>query len=125
MTMNDAPDTRGGSSITQTLMGFALGAAVGAGLALLLAPASGRRTRQRLASTARRWSESAGNTVDQARDTVSELGTDARSAIKAGQDAFLHDRATRDSRAERRRSHAGAAVPGDDSGNHAGDESAR
>lgn len=123
--MNDAPDTRGSSSTSLTLMGFALGAAVGAGLALLLAPASGRRTRQHLASTARRWSESAGHTVDQARDTVTELGTDARSAIKAGQDAFLHDRATRDSRSDRRRSHAASAEPGANAGNHSGDEAAR
>jgi gas vesicle protein len=98
MTMNDASDTRGTSSIGSTLMGFALGAAVGAGLALLLAPDSGKKTRDRLASTARRWSENAGQTIDQARDTVTELGTDAKSAIKAGQDAFVHDRATRESR---------------------------
>ena len=118
--MNDAPDTRGTSNTGLTLMGFALGAVVGAGLALLLAPDSGRNTRQRLASTARRWSESAGHTIDQARDTaeqtigrardtaertidqardtVAELGTDAKSAIKAGRDAFQHDRATRESR---------------------------
>ena len=110
--MNDAPDTRGSSSIGMTLMGFALGAAVGAGLALLLAPASGRRTRQRLASTAQRWSEAAGQTVDQARDTVAELGADAKSAVRAGQDAFQHDRAARESRSERRASHAGNSAAG-------------
>ena len=110
--MNDAPDTRGTSNTGMTLMGFALGAVVGAGLALLLAPDSGKRTRQRLASTARRWSENAGHTIDQARDTVAELGADAKSAIKAGQDAFLHDRATRESRSERRTSPAGDTAPG-------------
>jgi gas vesicle protein len=124
MTMNEAPDTRGGSSTGLTLMGFALGAVVGAGLALLLAPASGRRTRQRLATTARRWSEGAGHTLDQARDTVTELGTDAKSAVRAGQEAFLHDRATRESRAERRASHAGDAAPGHNAGSHANEEAA-
>ena len=123
--MNDAPDTRGSSNIGLTLMGFALGAVVGAGLALLLAPASGRRTRQRLATTARRWSESAGQTLDQARDTVTELGTDARSAVQAGQEAFRHDRATRESRAERRASHAGDAAAGHTAGNHSSEEEAR
>jgi hypothetical protein len=43
--MNDAPDTRGSSSTGLTLMGFALGAVVGAGLALLLAPARLERGR--------------------------------------------------------------------------------
>ena len=122
--MNDAPDTRSNSSPGLTLMGFALGAVVGAGLALLLAPASGRRTRQRLATTARRWSESAGHTLDEARDTVTDLGVDAKSAVRAGQDAFLHDRATRESRAERRTSHAGDAAPVHDAGNRDNEEAA-
>lgn len=110
--MTDAPDARGTSNAGATLMGFAVGAVVGAGLALLLAPDSGKRTRQRLASTARRLSTDAGHTLEQARDTVAELGADARSAVKAGQDSFLHDRATRASRSERRMSHAGDVAPG-------------
>jgi gas vesicle protein len=125
MTMNDASQTRSNLNAGSTLMGFAIGAAVGAGLALLLAPDSGKKTRQRLASTARRLSESAGHTIDQARDTVAELGTDAKSAIKAGQDAFLHDRATRESRTERRMSHAGDAAPGHNAVKHASEEAAR
>jgi gas vesicle protein len=122
--MNDTSETRGTSSTGLTLLGFALGAVVGAGLALLLAPESGKRTRQRLASTARRWSESAGHTIDQARDTAAELGTDAKSAIKAGQEAFLHERATRESRSGRRTSHAGDAPPSRDAVERSSDESA-
>ena len=87
------------------LMGFALGAAVGAGIALLMAPDSGKKTRERLASTAQRFSKDAGHVIDQARDAVEDLGTDAKSAIKAGQDAFQHDRATRESRSERAPGH--------------------
>jgi len=109
--MNDTAHTRGTSSAGSNLMGFAIGAALGAGLALLLAPESGKKTRQRIASGARRWSKSAGDTFDQARDAVTELGTDAKSALKAGQDAFLHDRATRESHTERRIAHA-ASAPG-------------
>jgi len=104
--MNDTSNSRASMNAGSTLMGFAVGAAVGAGLALLLAPDSGKRTRQRLASTARDWSKSAGQTFDQARVAVADLGTDAKSAIKAGQDSFLYDRATRESRAEGRMSHA-------------------
>jgi len=105
-------DTSQSSGTTNTLIGFALGAVVGAGLALLLAPDSGKKTRQRLASTARDWSKSAADTIDQARDTVSELGTDAMSAIKTGQDAFQHDRASRAPRSVRRMSHAGDGTDG-------------
>ena len=90
------------------LMGFALGAAVGAGLAILLAPDSGKKTRERLASTAQRLSKGAGHVIDEARDTLADLGTDAKSAIQAGQDSFQHDRATRESRSERAPGHNAA-----------------
>ena len=92
--MNDAPDTRGSSGTGSALIGFALGAAVGVGIALLLAPESGQKTRQRLASTARRWSKEAEHGLENARGAAMELGADARSAVKAGQDAFLRDRTT-------------------------------
>ena len=89
--MNDDSNARGYSNTGMVLMGFALGAAVGAGVALLLAPESGSKTRERLASSARRWSKDAGDTLQAARDSVTELGDDAKSAIKAGQDAFTRD----------------------------------
>lgn len=123
--MSDASDSRGTSNAGSTLLGFALGAVVGAGLALLLAPDSGKRTRERLTSTARRWGERAGQTLDQARDTVADLGTDAKSALKAGQDAFLHDRATRGSHAERRPSRAGSTAPDLDGVDRPGGETNR
>lgn len=120
--MNDTSHADSTPHTGATLMGFALGAVVGAGLALLLAPESGKQTRQRLASTARGWSTSAGETIDQARDVVAELGTDAKSAIKAGQDAFLHDRATRESRSERRMSHASGPATGHNAVKRSGEE---
>lgn len=123
--MNDTMEPRGSSLTGATLMGFAVGALVGAGIALLLAPDSGKRTRERLASTAQRWSRNAGRTMDQARDAVAELGTDAKSAIKAGQDAFQHDRAVRDSRAERRVSAKGEIGSEPDAMNHAGEAAVR
>ena len=99
--MNDKLNTSGNSNTGLTLMGFALGAAVGAGLALLMAPDSGKNTRKNLASTARRWSKGAGHVIDQARDVVADLGTDAKSALQAGQDAFQNDRAVHESRSAR------------------------
>ena len=99
--MNDKLNASGTSNTGLTVIGFALGAAVGAGLALLMAPDSGKNTRKNLASTARRWSRGAGHAIDEARDAVADLGSDAKSAIQAGQDSFQHDRATRESRSAR------------------------
>jgi len=86
--MSDTSDTRGTSNTGLTVMGFALGALVGAGVALLLAPASGEKTRGEIASAARRWTKNARTTLDNARDTVADLGVDARSAVDAGRKAF-------------------------------------
>ena len=100
MNENESKQTQGTSNTGSTLIGFVLGAAVGAGLALLLAPDSGKKTRQRLASATRRWSDSASDSIGRVRETVAELGTEAKSAIKVGQESFLRDRATRESRSD-------------------------
>jgi gas vesicle protein len=84
------PDDRDGNSFGPVI-GFALGTLVGAGIALLLAPASGERTRRRLADMARRVGRGTNETFDQMRQTAGQLGSDAQSAIKAGREAFVHD----------------------------------
>ena len=61
-----------GGSVTSSLAGFAIGAVVGASLALLLAPESGKRTRQRLATTAQKLGQTAGEKLDR------DLGVAAR-----------------------------------------------
>jgi gas vesicle protein len=122
LTMNDTSHDRGISNTGWSLMGFALGAAVGAGLALLLAPDSGKKTRQRLANTARRWRKSAVHTIDQARNTMVELRTDAKSAITAGREAFLHDP---ESRVEHRKSHAADTAAGLNKLNRSGERASR
>jgi gas vesicle protein len=100
--MNDPTQPRSTANTGAILMGFALGAVVGAGLGILLAPGSGKKTRERLASTARRWGRDAGEALEHARETAVELGADAKSALKAGQEAFRQDLATRESRSESR-----------------------
>src|SRR5262245_59297212 len=61
------PDS--GSSIGWLL----LGAAVGAGLALLFAPASGAETRRRISRSARRLKETAADALDEIRDEFDDL----------------------------------------------------
>jgi gas vesicle protein len=61
------PDS--GSSIGWLL----LGTAVGAGLALLFAPASGAETRRRISRSARRLKETAADALDEIRDEFDDL----------------------------------------------------
>jgi len=58
-----------GSSIGWLLFG----AAVGAGLALLFAPASGVETRRRISRSARRLKETAADALDEIRDEFEDL----------------------------------------------------
>jgi len=78
------------------LFGFLLGAAVGAGVALLMAPTSGEETRRRLGESAWRLKstaghrlsdlkDSAGNRLSDLKDKIVERGKDA---IHAGRDAY-------------------------------------
>lgn len=78
---------------------FVLGAALGAGLALLLAPASGEETRRRLGKRAKRLKESAEDAIDDlkeqfdsfresAEETLEDVKTDVVHASRAfGEDA--------------------------------------
>ena len=89
------------------LLGFLLGAAVGAGVALLLAPTSGEETRRRIGESAGRlkstaghrlnelkesagsriseMKDSAGNRLSDLKDKIVERGKDA---IHAGREAY-------------------------------------
>lgn len=113
---------RGGSA----LMGFVAGAMVGAGLALLFAPASGAETRKKLGQAAGRMRDGVGEQIHNAKDQLGhakervtdqlghakervtdqigsakerfgELKSDVNAAIDSGREAF---RSERDSRSE-------------------------
>ena len=80
-------------------MGFIIGAAVGAGLALLLAPAAGSDTRRRLGQTAKRWGSTMRDGVETARSRINEnihgLKSDVEEAVTSGRDAFARSRESR------------------------------
>jgi gas vesicle protein len=80
--MNEYPygsDTGHGST---NMTGFFMGALVGAGLALLLAPASGGETRRRLTDTARRFGETA-------KEKMEEVTHKAERVAESGREAFM------------------------------------
>jgi gas vesicle protein len=82
---------RGGSALT----GFVMGAIVGAGIALLMAPATGTDTRRRLRQTAQKLKSAAGTKLGDAQTVLSEVRDDAKSAIDAGREAYVRNRQQR------------------------------
>lgn len=77
------------------LIGFVLGAAVGAGIALLMAPAPGAETRRRLGVTSRRLTNRFRTGVEQARGQISGLKRDVEAAVASGREAFARERDAR------------------------------
>jgi gas vesicle protein len=66
-----------------------IGLALGAGVALLLAPQSGEETRRRLANRARRAQEAAQGFVGDVSGTVADKFNDVRSRVEEGIEATL------------------------------------
>jgi gas vesicle protein len=89
--MYDESQSNGMMRGTSATIGFVLGAVVGAGIALLLAPAPGTETRRRLGQTARRLGDNARETMSKGREAMGQLRDDAKTAIGSARDAFRHD----------------------------------
>jgi gas vesicle protein len=78
------------------MMGLVVGAVLGAGVALLMAPAAGTETRRKLGEAARRAGGDARNRLDDVahrvkdgvKDVTSHLKRDVRDAVDAGKDAW-------------------------------------
>ena len=73
-------------------MSFAVGAILGAGIALLLAPTPGRDMRRRLGHTARKVGSGAKDIIGKARGTMDGVREDARSAVERGRESFTQSR---------------------------------
>jgi gas vesicle protein len=85
------------------LLAFVLGGIVGAGLALLFAPLSGRETRERIKDLAEEMKEKAEGAIEEIRDkvketldvgkkTLEEKKSIVTAAIEAGKEAFEKER---------------------------------
>ena len=72
---------------------FAIGALVGAGIALLYAPQSGKETRELLAQRARDIKAKAGDAVDGVKEMVQEKKAEIVAAFEAGKQAMREERA--------------------------------
>ncbi|MDO9289551.1 MAG: YtxH domain-containing protein [Thermodesulfovibrionales bacterium] len=74
------------------LLSFLLGGAVGAGLALLLAPQSGPETRRKIKDFAEDMKERVGSTVEKGKDLFEQKKSVIASAIDAGKEAYEKER---------------------------------
>ncbi|HEU4726143.1 MAG TPA: YtxH domain-containing protein [Candidatus Eisenbacteria bacterium] len=68
----------------KVLVGFLCGAAVGAGIALLTAPASGEETRKRIGETARKVAGTTRDRFNRIRGRIDELGHDLHDSVAHG-----------------------------------------
>jgi gas vesicle protein len=76
------------------LGGFVVGALIGAGLALLLAPATGTDTRRKIGDVAKKVRDSASDRFGSVREGLDHLKNDAKSAIDGGREAYRQSRET-------------------------------
>ena len=80
---------------TGGMVGFLIGAAVGAGVALLFAPATGVETRRRLGEQANRLRSRVGDGMGDVKGRIGDLKQDVGNAVDAGRQAFTRDREAR------------------------------
>ena len=71
-----------------TLPAFLLGALVGAGVALLLAPQSGEETRRQIGEKGRKLADDANTRMQGVKEELRSHKGDITKAIAAGKDAF-------------------------------------
>lgn len=78
----EQPRRRKKRSASPLSVAFTIGAAVGAGVALYLAPHSGSEMRRRLASGAKTAQEELGEVAEETREAIEALAKDARQTLR-------------------------------------------
>ncbi len=74
------------------LVPFLIGGLVGAGIALLLAPKSGKELRKDIVDLTARTRDKVNATVEKGRDLYQEGATVVRSAVEAGKIAYMEEK---------------------------------
>lgn len=80
--MNENTRNTSGGGGSSAAVGFVVGALVGAGIALLLAPRTGKETRRRLADAGGRVGDATRGAFDKARDFANDLKPAVKSATE-------------------------------------------
>jgi gas vesicle protein len=76
------------NSTGSVLLAFAIGAAVGAAIALLYAPSSGKETRRRLAARAREGKDKVEALAREGREFVEHHREDVTAAVERGREVY-------------------------------------
>jgi|GEM_PF-1752458 len=90
--MQEYPDLNENGKSTPGISPFVFGAVLGAGIALLLAPAHGRDTRRKVGHTVKRLGDNAKQVIQRTRDSLNDMKHDARSAIDKGRQEYFRSR---------------------------------
>jgi len=93
--MNEQMNSTDLTQTSNALLGFLMGAAVGAGVALLFAPCAGNETRRKLGDKARQWGANMKDQVQNTKGTLNDLKDDVKTAVSSGKDAFSREREQR------------------------------
>jgi gas vesicle protein len=90
--MQEYPDFSENEKGSAKIGPFVIGAMLGAGVALLLAPAHGRETRRRFGSSVKPLGTNAKPVIDRARGGMDDLKNDAKSAMDKGRQEYSRSR---------------------------------
>ena len=92
--MQEYPDFIDSGKSSVKITPFVFGALLGAGLALLLAPAHGRDTRERVGHTVKRLGDSARQVFKRTRENLNDIKQDAKSAIDKGRQEYMRTKSS-------------------------------